>query len=347
MTCARLWEVEAARDGRLDAEDRARHARHCETCAECRREAARLSAVAEALRASTEGPRDEVAARRARGRMLAAASAPPARRIPPLLVLAPLLALAVLVGVILRRATRTVPPAGVAATVHPHPDTQWTRALEGDVDRVVLTEGTLSVAVGAPKRARLVVVLPDGTLEDVGTRFVVAVHEGRTTHVEVHEGVVVLRLVGQPERVLTAGARWEAPQKVAAPTIESVVVASVTPQPAPSAVAAPPSTSPVGAAGKPPVAPAASASADPGDEAWKLAMAAFRGGDASEAHRLFTAFASAHPGHPKAEDAAYLRILAAQRAHDDKAARAAATDYLARFPKGFRRPEAEAVRDAP
>lgn len=117
MTCARLWEVEAARDGRLDAEDRARHARHRETCAECRREAARLSAVAEALRASTEGPRDEVAVRRARGRMLAAASAPPPRRIRPVLVLAPLLAIAVLLGVVVRGATRTAPPAGVAAYV--------------------------------------------------------------------------------------------------------------------------------------------------------------------------------------------------------------------------------------
>jgi hypothetical protein len=40
---------------------------------------------------------------------------------------------------------------------------------------------------------------------------------------------------------------------------------------------------------------------------------------------------------PRAEDAAYLLVIALQRASDLPGARAAARDYLQRFPDGFRR----------
>ncbi len=212
---------------------------------------------------------------------------------------------------------------------------------------MTLTEGTLTVAVGAPKRARLLVVLPDGTLEDIGTRFVVTVRNGRTTHVAVDEGAVVLRLVGQPERMLEAGARWNAPAApVGSPAsvdtpalVTSASTSTLTTKPLPMAS--------VKAAIQPPTAGAASAASLSGDVAWKEALVAFREGEAIEAYRRFTSFVTAFPAHAKAEDAAYLRIVAARRGGDAKAAKVAAGDYLSRFPKGFRRIEAEAVRDTP
>jgi len=348
MTCPRIWEAEAARDGRLDAEDRLRHVRHCESCADCRREIARLLTVSTVLLDLPLAPRDDMSARRWRGRLLSEVGAPSARSVPPLLWLAPLVLALVLVAVGLRRSPQ--PPASaspVTARVEAQGEARWTRSLEGDVDRVTLTEGTLTVAVGAPKRARLLVVLPDGTLEDIGTRFVVTVRNGRTTHVAVDEGAVVLRLVGQPERMLEAGARWNAPAApVGSPAsvdtpalVTSASTSTLTTKPLPMAS--------VKAAIQPPTAGAASAASLSGDVAWKEALVAFREGEAIEAYRRFTSFVTAFPAHAKAEDAAYLRIVAARRGGDAKAAKVAAGDYLSRFPKGFRRIEAEAVRDTP
>ena len=72
-------------------------------------------------------------------------------------------------------------------------------------------------------------------------------------------------------------------------------------------------------------------------------MSAFNGGDHAGAAIRFAAFLSQHPRDLRAEDAAYLRILALQRAGDSPAAQRAAHDYLSRFPHGFRRAEVEAL----
>src|SRR5580692_7938075 len=72
--CPRLFEVEAARDGRLTGAERASFERHMIGCPACLREAKALEGLAEALRAS---PRDDTGAdelhvRRKRTRLLAA-----------------------------------------------------------------------------------------------------------------------------------------------------------------------------------------------------------------------------------------------------------------------------------
>ncbi len=124
------------------------------------------------------------------------------------------------------------------------------------------------------------------------------VAEGRTTHVEVEEGSVVLRLRGQPVVVLRAGHTWE-------PPLTPVVATST-----PPAVALPPSASPA-----PPRSPVAAAEVPSADR------------DATDALN--------------GEDAAYLRVLALQRAGEQTSMRAAARDYLRRYPSGFRRAEVE------
>ncbi|MBL8715761.1 MAG: FecR domain-containing protein [Myxococcales bacterium] len=342
MTCSRLWEVTAAHDGRLDAGDSARHERHLAQCAECRAAREELGRVRAALRALPEPAVDEIAVRRARGRLLAAAHGASERSRYSLRVLVPVLvavaALLVFVGV--RRRSVVVPPSAAvvaSARVDAGAEARWSRKTEGDVERVELREGSLAIeVVHTTAHRRLLVTLPDGVLEDVGTRFVVTVQAGHTTYVAVREGEVILRLVGAPPVSLKAGSEWRP-----APTVTVTSAA-----PAVSSAAAPPApVPPIAAVNKP--APSASVESDPASAELKAALATLRAGDAAGAAQRFAAFVVAHPAHPKAEDAAYLRIVAAQRASDTAGARAAAIDYLARFPKGFRRPEAEAVRDAP
>jgi TolA-binding protein len=68
-------------------------------------------------------------------------------------------------------------------------------------------------------------------------------------------------------------------------------------------------------------------------------MAAFNGGDNERAAALFAAFLSEHGADPRAEDAAYLRVLALQRSGDTASTQRAARSYLARYPRGFRQAE--------
>ncbi|NOU26345.1 MAG: hypothetical protein HOO96_00440, partial [Polyangiaceae bacterium] len=79
-SCDRVWEVEAVRDGRLLGAARADARRHAEGCEVCGADTAYLEALAAGLRAMPSGSDDEVALRRLRGRVLAAADAELAAR---------------------------------------------------------------------------------------------------------------------------------------------------------------------------------------------------------------------------------------------------------------------------
>jgi hypothetical protein len=70
-------------------------------------------------------------------------------------------------------------------------------------------------------------------------------------------------------------------------------------------------------------------------------MSALDRGEDREAAAGFANFLVKHPQDPRAEDAAYLRVIALQRAGDKPAMEHAALEYLRRYPSGFRRAEAE------
>ena len=53
VACARLFEAEAMRDGRLAGAEAASFARHTTTCSACRHEVHALDALTEVLRASS------------------------------------------------------------------------------------------------------------------------------------------------------------------------------------------------------------------------------------------------------------------------------------------------------
>jgi outer membrane protein assembly factor BamD (BamD/ComL family) len=70
-------------------------------------------------------------------------------------------------------------------------------------------------------------------------------------------------------------------------------------------------------------------------------MEALDRGDNRGAATLFGAFLARHPGDRRAEDAAYLRVIALQRCGDAASTKDAAREYLRRYPSGFRRVEVE------
>jgi len=351
-SCTRLWQVEAARDGRLVGPDRASFERHLASCEECRAEMKSIESLGERLRALPAPVPDQLATRRRRQQLLAEAdraalagsSETTSRK--HLVWAAVVVAVAAIVVVSVRarssRAPAPVPtgqapstPAEIAA-VKPSQGAKWSRRRDADLERITLAEGELSIDVRhAGGTEHVLVTLPDGELEDLGTRFVVAVTRGRTTNVFVHEGLVVLRLDGRAPLRIVAGSSWSAPNEAPVPS----ACATIAMQPAtPPNVVSPmtvPTTKPKPAAST--VVP------DLPANDFQSAMAHLRTGDNAAAAAAFAAFVSSHPTDGRTEDAAYLRVIALQRAGQHVDARSAAVDYLARFPKGFRRREVEAI----
>jgi hypothetical protein len=360
-TCPRLFEVEALRDGRLAGVERSSFERHLTSCAVCSREAQALDTLGQKLSTSSPANIDELHLRRERTRLLAAFDrsqvGPSVPRLEkrPLVAFSLSLALALVVGAFIL--WRPKPNAEVATAtdtaIHADGGARWSRHTRDGRELVVLQQGSLWIRVRqAPGAPAFAVLLPDGELEDIGTTFSVAVTDGRTERVQVEEGTVLLKLRGRPPLVLKAGQTWEASPAPAPPPIR-VPAGSVAPsEPAPSQQpASPPPANPAGApvhAGPAPrassTAPAGSSEPSPSRDAsdeFRTALAAFNAGQTRDAARQFRSFAEQHPADPRAEDAAYLRVLALERAGDIAGRRAAARVYLRRYPAGFRRAEVE------
>ena len=70
-------------------------------------------------------------------------------------------------------------------------------------------------------------------------------------------------------------------------------------------------------------------------------MAAFQAGDNVAAAAAFAAYVTRHPLERRAEDAAYLRIIALQRCGAERDMQRAAREYLRLYPVGFRHAEVE------
>lgn len=307
-TCARVWEVSAARDGRLGAAATSALAGHIDRCEDCRRERDALDDVRERLQEAAAGELDELSLRRLRARTLEAAGnarlAPAQSSRPVVLLVAGALALGAIA--LLARPSPSVPTAPTAratdVTTTDEGGARWSAHEDVESRRIVLREGKVRLAVVRPAGGkRLVVEVPDGEIEDVGTTFHVEVADGHTRRVHVDEGSVVLRLDGQPSIAVAHGQTWQPVPRVAA---EPPAIASAVAPPAPSARPAP--------------RPSASASAPPARR------------DADDAG-------------PEEEDRAYVEVVRLLREGREHEARTAAVGYLRRFPAGFRRAEVEKV----
>jgi hypothetical protein len=348
LDCPRLFEAEALRDGRLAGPELARFQAHLGSCAVCTREARALDALAEALRAPTRPPiSDQLHLRRERMRLLAAFNASLVRTrrskrsqawqrpVSMMLAFAALSVAGLWFGLSAWRAhtqsvtTKVARPAELVM-VRADSNAKWSRRLENQVEKVTLESGALSIRVNhaAPER-RLLVILPDGELEDIGTTFSVSADAGHTTRVTVQEGSVVLRLHGKAPLALGAGDSWTAPPAL-------VVTPAASHEPSPPL---PRSSKPVPSVAPTPVL-APEPDRDPSVD-FRAALSALNGGSNARAAALFGAFMAEHPRDSRSEDAAYLRVLALQRAGDSVGMNRAAAEYLRRYPRGFRRAEVQ------
>jgi hypothetical protein len=339
--CPRLFEVEAARDGRLTGLELANFERHMTGCPACLREAKALEGLANALRAipgDTRGD-DMLRARRERTRLLASfdhalvASEPRSGALRPLLGSLTVALLVTCILVLWR--VRPGAPAHAGAIVHANSATVWSERTDANRERIFLDRGALWIHVDhSAGQERLLVVLPDGELEDTGTTFTVCAQDGHTTRVAVQEGHVVLRVLGQVAVVIGAGETWTPGARPAASLSESAA-------PPVGTVAAAPLDAVEQTTPHFLLPPAASALSSKASVDFRTAMTAFDIGDNHQAAAAFARFLEKHPRDPRAEDASYLRVIALQRSGDRAGMKQAAFEYVRRYPEGFRQSEVE------
>jgi outer membrane protein assembly factor BamD (BamD/ComL family) len=72
-------------------------------------------------------------------------------------------------------------------------------------------------------------------------------------------------------------------------------------------------------------------------------MDALDRGDNHDAATRLGRFLKEHPRDPRAEDAAYSRVIALERSGDTSGMKDAAQEYLRRYPVGFRHTEVDAL----
>ena len=345
--CPRRFEAEAMRDGRLVGAEVTSFERHLTVCPVCAQEVQKLQELGDALctLATNDEDADELRVRRERTRLLAAfdATLVPSegthRRRTWVFGLSAvsLLAAGLLVNARARNEKSAMPIHPVdtdAVIVHADSTTLWSKHIDGAVEKIVLERGALSIRVDHTRhKGRLLVALPDGELEDMGTTFTVSADAGHTTRVTIQEGSVVLRIHGQPPLTLRADDTWTP----ALPSFPSACASCESPAPANSngrlsLPAAPRATTPRSASTPP------DSSVD-----FRAAMAALDRGDSSAAAMRFAEFLRNYPRDARAEDAAYLRVIALQRAGDAESLKWAAREYLRRYSTGFRRAEVEGL----
>lgn len=217
---------------------------------------------------------------------------------------------------------------GTKVTLNPGADVSIVE--EGRTQAFGLRDGVVRADVAKLHEGeRFVVRTSDTEIEVRGTSFSVERVETAPpcrpelhTRVVVSEGVVVVRHAGAEDRV-RAGEEWPP----ACPARAAAASSSATPAPAPSA----------------PAVPAASVSKlAAANDLFAKAQAARRAGDHRGAVALFDRLLAEHPTSPNVEAATVERMRELDQIDRGRAVDAA-RDYLARFPHGFARAEAEAM----
>lgn len=337
--CVRAPELEAALDGRLDADATRQVLAHARGCVRCREARAELEGLRELARSLPDVAPDAVRARRVRGAIMGAAllgSTPRSRSPRVAVAAAACLGLFVSVGawaqhryatthaVAAQSDSRRVDLAG-AGTLWPAPDARVLVRSAGPLTRIELWQGEISLQVNRRRAGeRFVVVLSDAEVEVHGTRFTVVADAGRLARVAVAEGVVAVRHAGDPERFLSAGTQLVLPM---APPSELPTDNTA----APDTREAPVATS------------SAPSHAQPAVDAglwFREGSLAYARGDHAQAERALGRFLSAASrSDPRREDARYLRVLSLHALARVDALVREADAYAREFPGGLRRPE--------
>ncbi len=256
-------------------------------------------------------------------------------------------------------------PARLATTVAPERGARFAQQSAGGAETVTLDEGAATFAV-RPLAAgeRFIIKTADGEIELRGAVARVEAAGSKVRAVSVQEGKAEVRYGGAVFE-LSAGSAWSPPVPAPTPAVDpSLNAPPNTPAPAPIAaprlgrasIQAAGSTPAARVASKPvtptaaeahtsePVAPAAAPpeppKVDPGATDFADAVHLFERGDYPSAARRLAEFSKAHPDDGRAEDSAFLSILALQRTGKTAEAAAAAQRYLQAYPNGYRRAEA-------
>jgi hypothetical protein len=278
---------------------------HTSTCPACHREARALDGLARRLRGAP--PVDDVTVRRVRHRVLERADrslrTPQVAYHPFVLAFGLAAAAVVFVAWVVRSSPRESPRAE-AITVNPAPFAAFARKREGGVDIVELRDGSVRFTVRhAAETPQLIVRVPDGEIEDVGTVFTVTVSRGHTDRIDVAEGLVAFHRRPGGDALVRAGMPFVRQSTEAAPPASSSAESAPAPRPRTDTGAR---------------------------HATRLAKP-----------RAPTADERALDAERDAEDDAYLNVVRLLRDGRREEAERAATAYLDRFPQGFRRPEVE------
>ena len=335
-SCTRIWEVEAARDGRLDDRALEKAQKHRGHCVECRQEHARLASLGALLNDAERPAMDELGAKRLRARILADAEKELRRETPEIAAPKRPLRTTLAVAAVLLATVggygalhRAGAPPKVAVSVEDEGGARYSRTTQGDVEQVTMLDGTMRFAVaheGAGPH-KLLVKVPDGEVEDIGTVFHVTVREGHTVRVGVDEGRVVVHTAGSGPhgRVVSAGEVWEATPVA---TSASLPAASAVPSPSstPSSVS---STAKV-------------ADATPHDRPKALGASPAKSESSSTTNKALPPTA---PSSSVGEDTAYLTVVRLLREGRRDEAKAAARRYVVLYPGGLRRKEMDVVAE--
>jgi ferric-dicitrate binding protein FerR (iron transport regulator) len=253
-------------------------------------------------------------------------------------------------GTVLGDGSRVVAAANGRAELAFSTGTKLTVEEGGDLTIVEDSETQLFALAGGSLRAkvaklgphqRFVVRTRDAEVEVRGTEFRLRVTAPdvrcsvkTTTRLDVSEGVVVVRAEGNEVRV-GAGESWP---RCATTSFQGGAPPAATPLVAASAGAHDHLDRPEK------VDPSSTLAAQ--NDAFSRAVAAKRRGAADEALASFDRFLVQYPGSPLAESALVekMRLLSSR---DRKSASSLARQYLASYPAGFARAEAESLSGAP
>ena len=357
--CQQLWRAEALDDGRLTGVDRESFERHCHTCSECREEIAALRELRKKLGVELVSESPELVKQRQRADLLHRANERLLGRSPRRSVVlgaAMAFAAALVVAFVVFQRTSSAPalsPPPVTALVAPRFDVEssadavWKPSTEAGTTRIALAHGRVSFSVPhLEKYQRFIVSLPDAEVEVRGTRFTILVEGGRTRSVSVTEGRVAFLRPATHELLLGPGDSWRAPAENSDGGAELAEART-------EGSAAPGSSSSEGEREIQPKAdtkPRPTGSASPtgttdmeAGRAFAAAMREFQDGRLHDADAALSKFVHQFPHDSRAEDAAYLRCVVHRRLGDEAGAAALAHAYLASYPSGLRRREAESI----
>lgn len=201
--------------------------------------------------------------------------------------------------------------------------------------RMRLGTGTVDVDLPVKLAAgrHLVVETPNVEVVVVGTAFSVGVREAGSavaTHVSVRRGTVWIMEGGKQRAVLVAGQEWESPLPVA-----------------PEPVAEERARAAARRSGVAPGARTGDGTLAEENRLFQLGLSARNAGDAAGAADAFSTLLSRFPRSVLSEQALAERFRALERAGRLSAAVVSARRYLAQYPRGFARAEAERITQGP